>query len=182
VILFVCWAGKTYTAGMYARKDFYWIMELNIKQAIDFTKRSKSTIYSKINSGELSKNSNGMLDTSELLRVFGSPKNKNEQEKQSPLDNKKNFETEVNYLQKQVASLEKNLSEAKEREQWLQNQVASVTDAIKLLDFPKSEITTIPDPEKSTKTLVFLVLAIVFGILVVGLSVALGVMYLKYSV
>lgn len=157
-------------------------MELNIKQAIDFTNKSKSTIYSKINSGELSRNSNGMLDTSELLRVFGSPKTKNEQEKQAPLNNEKNLETEVNYLQKQVASLEKSLSEAKEREQWLQNQVASVTDAIKLLDFPKPEITSTPDPEKSTKTLVFLVLAIVFGGLVIGLSVVLGMVYLKYSV
>jgi hypothetical protein len=41
-------------------------------------------------------------------------------------------------LEQRIRHLETSLSESKERETWLQNQVGNLTDTIKLLDAPKT--------------------------------------------
>jgi predicted DNA-binding transcriptional regulator AlpA len=45
-------------------------MLLNIKDSAKFAKVSRSTMYAKLATGELSKTSEGLIDTAELLRVF----------------------------------------------------------------------------------------------------------------
>ena len=48
-------------------------MEISIKAAAEMVKVSRTTIYDKLKSGELAKCNSGKIETSELLRVFGSP-------------------------------------------------------------------------------------------------------------
>ena len=62
-------------------------MELDIKAAAKFIKVSRTTLYKKISKGELSKNSNGLIDTSELLRVFGEPSKRDREHKEKTLKN-----------------------------------------------------------------------------------------------
>ena len=49
-------------------------MEIGVSEAAKQWNLSRQYIYRKIKSGELSRLSNGNIDTSELLRVFGEPK------------------------------------------------------------------------------------------------------------
>jgi hypothetical protein len=126
-------------------------MELNIKQAAGFSKVSRSTIYAKIASGELSKSVNGMLDTSELLRVFGSPKDTTGIGKATRLDDTKDTKLEADFLRDKVKMLESSLSDAKDREEWLKGQISTLTDTMKLLEAPKPPFNTppnLPKPEK----------------------------------
>ena len=51
-------------------------MELDIKAAATLYKMARSTIYNKMEKGELSRLPNGKLDYVELLRVFGEPTNR----------------------------------------------------------------------------------------------------------
>ena len=143
-------------------------MELNIKQAVEFTKVSRSTIYSKIANGALSKTSDGKLDTSELLRVFGSPKNDAGLRNNTLLDSKKDTDIEVEFLRDKVKILESSLAdtkireaEFKERELWLQGQVDNIT--IKLLDAPKPPK---PNAWQTRLTIIaFVVISVVLGAL-----------------
>ena len=48
-------------------------MELDIKSASKAFNVSRPTIYKKFKSGELSRLSNGRIDSSEMVRVFGEP-------------------------------------------------------------------------------------------------------------
>lgn len=52
--------------------------QVNISQAAKLVGKSRTTIHRKINKGELSI-SNGLIDTSELIRVFGELKSESEQ-------------------------------------------------------------------------------------------------------
>lgn len=49
-------------------------MNISILQASKDFKVSRTTIYKKIENGELSRNPDKTIDTSEMLRVFGEPK------------------------------------------------------------------------------------------------------------
>ena len=126
-------------------------MELNIKQAAGFSKVSRSTIYAKIANGELSKSVNGMLDTSELLRVFGSPKDTAGIGKTTRLDDNKDTKLEADFLREKVKMLESSLLDAKEREGWLKDQISTLTDTMKLLEAPKSPFTTPPNLPEAEK-------------------------------
>ena len=72
-------------------------MELNIQKAADFIKISRSTLYNKMQSGELSKTPTGKLETSELLRVFGRPEDRDKVRQKTQLDSIKNTIKTNNY-------------------------------------------------------------------------------------
>lgn len=119
-------------------------MLLNIKDSAKFAKVSRSTIYAKLEKGELSKSSDGLIDIAELLRVFGSPDNRDKARKKAQLDaiNKTlddNQNVEMVLLKEKIHLLESSLLDAKNREEWLKSQVDKLTDTIKLLDAPKSK-------------------------------------------
>lgn len=117
-------------------------MLLNIKDSAEFIKVSRTTLYKKIASGELSKSDNSLLDTSELLRVFGSPENRDLTRKKKQLDTVKltlDTNPEIELLKEKIRFLESNLSEARNREEWLKGQVDKLTETIKLLEAPKDE-------------------------------------------
>jgi septal ring factor EnvC (AmiA/AmiB activator) len=131
-------------------------MEINIKAAAEMVKVSRTTIYEKIKSGELSKSENGKIDTSELLRVFGSPTARHtRQEEKDHIEQLKKLSTEdilklsqdtaeKEALKAQIKTLEEALAKAHEREhqhiereQWQRGHIEKLTDTIKLLEAPK---------------------------------------------
>jgi len=109
---------------------------------------SRQAIYAHINKGNLSKGSDGLIDFSEALRVFGEPQKKESSVNQSQsLDSQKL--TEVDLLKCQVDLLEKQLNQALlrenqslERESFYQEQIEAMQ---RLLEAPKANMTTFTD-------------------------------------
>lgn len=144
-------------------------MELSIKAAAQLANVSRTTIYKKIESGELSRSSNGTVDTVDVLRVFSgsSPVQRSAhrsaqvthiKQVQNELETPQNSTLEAEFLREKIRLLEANLSdakarelEAKEREQWLQTQVSALTDTMKLLEAPKQPFTTPPNLPEAEK-------------------------------
>lgn len=113
---------------------------------------NRQSIYKRINKGDLSKNSDGKIDFSEALRVFGEPSqnNKNVTTLQSTSVQK---ETEVDMLKQQVDILKKQLELAHEREVFQREQLATKDNQIeaiqRLLEAPKAHIPTLTDQKPS---------------------------------
>ena len=113
---------------------------------------NRQSIYKRINKGDLSKNSNGKIDLSEAIRVFGEPSNlhSNVTTLQSTTIQK---ETEVDMLKQQVDILKKQLDLAHEREVFQREQLAAKDNQIeviqRLLAAPKTDITRFIDPKSN---------------------------------
>ncbi|MFV5550935.1 plasmid replication DNA-binding protein [Acinetobacter oleivorans] len=109
---------------------------------------NRQSIYKRINKGDLSKNSDGKIDLSEAIRVFGEPSNKNNNVTtlQSTAVQK---ETEVDMLRQQVDILKKQLELAHEREVFQREQLEAKDSQIeaiqRLLEAPKTNMTTFTD-------------------------------------
>lgn len=118
-------------------------MELSITQAAQAFKTTRQTIHAKIGKGELSKNNNGKLDFSEMLRVFGEPASRD----------KKKLTVDTSILQGETALLQQRIQhlEAQERtqreraeraekqaDQFLQ-EVRDLSQTIRLLESPKPQ-------------------------------------------
>ena len=109
---------------------------------------NRQSIYKRINKGDLSKNSDGKIDFSEAIRVFGEPshKNNNVTTLQSTSVQK---ETEVDMLKQQVDILKKQLEIAHEREVFQREQLEAKDNQIeaiqRLLEAPKPNMTTFTD-------------------------------------
>ena len=117
---------------------------------------SRQAIYAHINKGNLSKGSDGLIDFSEALRVFGEPQNKEKNVNQGQSINSQNL-TEVDLLKRQVDLLEKQLNQALvrenqsiERESFYQEQIEAMQ---RLLEAPKTHTPTSIDPENVTADL-----------------------------
>ena len=120
-------------------------MELDIKASAKFIKVSRTTIYKKIEQGELSKTPSGRIDTAELLRVFGEPSIRDREHKKKALK-ALDTNTEQTVLLERVKMLEsslresrESLGEAKAREEWLKAQIERMGDTIKLLEAPQQD-------------------------------------------
>ena len=113
---------------------------------------NRQSIYKRINKGDLSKNSDGKIDLSEAIRVFGEPSNKNNNVTtlQSTTVQK---DTEVDMLKQQVDILKKQLELAHEREVFQREQLEAKDNQIeaiqRLLEAPKTNITTFTDQKSS---------------------------------
>lgn len=113
---------------------------------------NRQSIYKRINKGDLSKNSDGKIDFSEAIRVFGEPshKNNNVTTLQSTSVQK---ETEVDILKQHVDILKKQLELAHEREIFQREQLAAKDNQIeaiqRLLEAPKTNMTTFTDQESA---------------------------------
>lgn len=124
--------------------------KLSVSELAKLYGYSRQAIYAHINKGNLSKGSDGLIDFSEALRVFGEPKNKTSNVNQSQSTNSQNL-TEVDLLKQQVDILEKQLNQALlrenqslERESFYQEQIEAMQ---RLLEAPKPHIPTSIDPE-----------------------------------
>jgi predicted DNA-binding protein YlxM (UPF0122 family) len=109
---------------------------------------SRQAIYAHINKGNLSKGSDGLIDFSEAIRVFGEPSPKETIVNQSQSINSQQL-TEVDMLKRQVDMLEKQLNQAVlrenqslERESFYQEQIEAMQ---RLLEAPKANMTTFTD-------------------------------------
>ena len=113
---------------------------------------NRQSIYKRINKGDLSKNSDGKIDFSEAIRVFGEPSQRSNAE-QSQVTSKS---AESDILRQQVDMLRKQLELAQEREVFQREQLHAKDDQIYslqlLLGAPKpqqAEVVAepIPGPE-----------------------------------
>jgi hypothetical protein len=126
-------------------------MELSIKAAAQLVNVSRTTIYKKIDSGELSRSDNGTVDTADVLRVFsGTSPVHRVHHKKAQIEHVKAVQVEqlipkpdtsqLEQLYKaQIRLLEDSLRKSEAREEWLQTQVVTLTDTMKLLEAPKVE-------------------------------------------
>ena len=124
--------------------------KLSVSELAKLYGYSRQAIYAHINKGNLSKGSDGLIDFSEALRVFGEPQNKTSNVNQSQSTNRQDL-TEVDLLKRQVDILEKQLNQALlrenqslERESFYQEQIEAMQ---RLLEAPKPHIPTSIDPE-----------------------------------
>ena len=122
--------------------------KLSVSELAKLYGYSRQAIYAHINKGNLSKGSDGLIDFSEALRVFGEPQMKASTVNQSQSINSQNL-TEVDMLKRQVDMLEKQLNQSLlrenqsiERESFYQEQIEAMQ---RLLDVPKPNMTTFTD-------------------------------------
>ena len=120
---------------------------------------TRQAIYKHINKGNLSKNSDGKIDLSEAIRVFGEP-SRNVNGSQTTETRKL---SEVHLLEQQVYMLQKQLEQAHEREQFQREELKAKNDQVhikdeqieaiqRLLEAPKTYTSTYIDPKSDTAT------------------------------
>lgn len=100
---------------------------------------TRQAIYKQVKKGTLSKNSDGKIDLAEAIRVFGEP-SQHVNRSQTTVTPKL---SEVHLLEQQVHMLQKQLEDAREREerQWKQLQVKDeqIESLQRLLGAPKPQ-------------------------------------------
>lgn len=106
---------------------------INISQASKKFNVSRNTLYKYIKNGKLTKDAEGLVDTIDLMRLFGSHVTSQQQSTQSDTKDEheiaqyqqreQELQNQVKQLQLQVASLEKLLERAETNEQWLRSQL-----------------------------------------------------------
>lgn len=108
-------------------------------EAARLTGKSRTTIQTYVNKGELSANSGKKIDTSELIRVFGElvdPSKKTEQPKLvSGMS-----DVERQSLQDQISLLSKQLENSERREKELKEQIRSTERREELVRQELSEV------------------------------------------
>ncbi len=103
---------------------------------------NRQTIYNNIKKGILSKNSENKIDLAEAIRVFGEPTKKQDVKEYVKIDSPNS--AEILLLRQQIDMLKNQVSDAKEREVFYQEQIEVMQ---RLLEAPKSNITTFTDQE-----------------------------------
>ena len=106
---------------------------INISQASKKFNVSRNTLYKYIKSGKLTKDENGLVDTIDLVRLFGSHVNTQSQltvddsqpehEITQYQHREQLLQKQVEQLQLQVSSLEKQLQYVQANEAWLKHQL-----------------------------------------------------------
>ena len=131
------------------------MQKLTVSELAKLYGYSRQAIYAHINKGNLSKGSDGLIDFSEAIRVFGEPKGKSTDDKQSKSINSQDL-TQVDLLKSQVNLLEKQLNQALlrenqsiEREVFYQEQIETMQ---RLLEAPKTNMTTFTDQNSEPDT------------------------------
>lgn len=123
-------------------------MQFSISQAAKNWRISRTTIYKKISTGELSQNSDKTIALVEMVRVFGEPKTKstnvqNNRTEQVWTNNFFSLKIELEKEKTKSEQLEKQLNEYKERIQHLElalnNSLNSINELsrARLLEQPK---------------------------------------------
>jgi hypothetical protein len=113
-------------------------VEFTVAEAAVLYGFSRQKLYNSIKNGDLSKNRKSKLDLSELIRCYGEPKGgvvSKGMSKQG-VQNLDNNLTPVDM--RELESLRQQIRESKEREQFYQDQIRSLTDSVKLLEHKKS--------------------------------------------
>lgn len=91
---------------------------------------NRQSIYKRINKGDLSKNSDGKIDLSEAIRVFGEPGQRSSANVAQVQSTTVQNSAEVDILSRQVDMLQKQLEQAQEREQFQREQLKAKDEQI----------------------------------------------------
>lgn len=106
---------------------------------------SRTSIYKALKKGTLSKDSDGKVDVSDIIRVFG---------ERQPERQPEQFETPesalVKELRQQIHSLHDQLSDARDRESWLRQQIVDLQQ--KRLEYSNDQP---PSPKKGFLSRIF---------------------------
>ncbi len=106
---------------------------------------NRQSIYKRIKKGDLSKNSDGRIDLSEAIRVFGEPAQRSNSNVTRLQSSEVHKSAEVDILKQQVDMLQKQLEVAQERELFQRQQLQKKDDQIfslqLLLGAPKQQAT-----------------------------------------
>lgn len=109
-------------------------MQITVKEIQNQWGIARATIYKHIKNGKISRLENGLVDVSEVIRVYGEPsKNTQVDIKETRIDDQ-----EKSLLLDKVAFLEAQLSQAETREEWLKSQVEKAQETIKLLEYKEA--------------------------------------------
>jgi hypothetical protein len=117
-------------------------------------KKSRTTIYEAIKNGELSRDHDGLIDLSELIRVYGNPISvqSSTRTEHAQKDVQMHVQSEIeNVLKDQISLLKNQLDLANQREKSLMQHIEDLTHRIEFkgqLEQPKTEI----DEQKVTTT------------------------------
>ena len=109
-------------------------------------KKSRTTIYEAIKNGELSRDNNGLIDLSELIRVYGNPINVQSSTRTEHAKNnvQVHVQSEIeNVLKDQISLLKNQLDLANQREKSLMQHIEDLTHRIEFkgqLEQPKTEL------------------------------------------
>ena len=140
--------------------------KVSISEAARLVGLSRQQLYRKyIDGGLLSVEKVGskppVIDTSELMRVFGSlagdtgdtSKGDTTLQQVIPESDSQNkaLEAEVKALRELLSDKENQLREASEREQWLRNHVGEVTGALRLLEDRSGSVERVAELENQLK-------------------------------
>ncbi|WP_257224733.1 plasmid replication DNA-binding protein [Acinetobacter sp. YH16055] len=119
--------------------------KFSIMDASKAFKKSRTTIYESIKSGELSRDHDGLIDLSELIRVYGNPVGvqSSARTEQVQKDVQVHVQSEVeNVLKDQISLLKNQLDLANQREKSLMQHIEDLTHRIEFkgtLEQPKQE-------------------------------------------
>jgi hypothetical protein len=109
-------------------------------------KKSRTTIYEAIKNGELSRDHDGLIDLSELIRVYGNPigVQSNTRTEHVQKDVQVRVQSEIeNVLKDQISLLKNQLDLANHREKALMQHIEDLTHRIEFkgqLEQPKTEV------------------------------------------
>lgn len=130
--------------------------KLSVSELAKLYGYSRQAIYAHINKGNLSKGSDGLIDFSEALRVFGEPQNRDLTVNQSKSTDSQNL-TEIDILKRQVDMLERQLNQSilrenqsLERETFYQEQIEAMQRLLEAPKPPKVEDRTPVTPTQET--------------------------------
>lgn len=105
-------------------------MHITIKEIQEQWGVARATVYKHLKAGKLSRLGNGLLDVSEVVRVYGEPK-------KTPIDNVESQKEKL--LLDRIKMLEQAVQQSHEREEWLKSQVEVAQSAIKLLEYKQPQ-------------------------------------------
>lgn len=129
----------------------HWGITLNttkfsVMDASKAFKKSRTTIYEAIKNGELSRDHDGLIDLSELIRVYGNPigVQSSTRTEHAQKDVQVRVQSEVeNVLKDQISLLKNQLDLANQREKSLMQHIEDLTHRIEFkgqLEQPKTEL------------------------------------------
>ena len=119
--------------------------KFSVMDASKAFKKSRTTIYEALKNGELSRDHDGLIDLSELIRVYGNPVGvqSSTRTEQVQKDVQVHVQSEVeNVLKDQISLLKNQLDLANQREKSLMQHIEDLTHRIEFkgtLEQPKQE-------------------------------------------
>lgn len=109
-------------------------MHITIKEIQEQWGVSRSTVYKHLKTGKLSRLDSGLLDVSEVIRVYGETRNR---QNETHIDTVESQEKQL--LLDRIKILEKAVQQSHEREEWLKSQVEIAQTTIKLLEYKQPQ-------------------------------------------